>query len=68
MGEALQNANESISTANRGGYAQRNSGKMLLTQLPAHNRVDRAAADDGYVGDEDGAGELEERLEGDVWR
>jgi len=41
---------------------------MLLTQLPAHNRVDRAAADDGYVGDEDWAGELEERLEGDVWR
>lgn len=37
---------------NRGGYAQRNGGRCSLTQAPAHNRVDRAFADDGYVGDE----------------
>ena len=40
----------------------------MAARCSGHDRVDRAAADDGYVGDEDWAGELEERLEGDVWR
>ena len=64
----LKDADKSHENGDRRRNAECNGGQMFCAQLSAHDRVDRAAADNGNVGNKDRSGETKERFERNVGR
>ena len=60
-GETLKDARQSHDDGYGGGDGNGDGGQVILPKLAGHDCVDGAAADDGDVGDENGARKVYER-------
>ena len=61
--QTLKNADKAHYDGNGRGQSQSDGGQMILAEMPGHDGVDGAAADDGDVGDEDRSGKTGQRFE-----